>query len=149
MSMSVAPSGFETVEEWIVHQLYEQPKANHMTHTLFQQLERVLQAEPSRRDTMNQLRAATGQPPLSDDHHIEEPKLAYGAVQYAVETLIQDGLAKGDRNCGVDGVYFTDLKLTTKGEAAAIRQKRKRAEGAEALAAASEGAKQLEGDGGH
>jgi hypothetical protein len=49
----------------------------------------------------------------------------------------------------VDGVYFTDLKLTAKGEAAAIRQKRKRAEGAEALAAASERAKQLEGNGGH
>ena len=68
------------------------------------------------------------------------------AVQYAVETLIQDGLAKGDRNSDVDGVYFTDLKLTTKGEAAAIRQKRKRAEGAAALAAASERAKQLEGN---
>ena len=149
MSMSIAPSGFETIEEWIVHQLYEQPKVNHMTHTLFQQLERVLQSEPSRRDIMNQLRAATGQPPLSADDHIEEPKLVYGAVQYAVETLIQDGLAKGDRNSGVDGVYFTDLKLTAKGEAAAIRQKRKRAEGAEALAAASERAKQLEGNGGH
>jgi hypothetical protein len=91
MSMSVAPSGFETVEEWIVHQLYEQPKVNHLTHTLFQQLERMLQADPSRRDTMNRLRAATGQPPLSDDHHIEEPKPVYGAVQYAVETLIQEG----------------------------------------------------------
>jgi hypothetical protein len=147
MSMSVAPSGFETIEEWIVHQLYEQPKVNHMTHTLFQQLERVLQAEPSRRDIMNQLRAAMGQPPLSADHHIEEPKLVYSAIQYAVETLIQDGLAKGDRNSSVDGVYFTDLKLTTKGEAAAIRQKRKRAEGAEALAAASEGANPVEDSG--
>ena len=78
MSMSVALSGFETVEEWIVHQLYEQPKVNHLTHTLFQQLERMLQADPSRRDTMNELRAATGQPPLSDVHHIEEPKLVYG-----------------------------------------------------------------------
>lgn len=149
MSMSIAPSGFETIEEWIVHQLYEQPKANLMTHTLFQQLERVLQSEPSRRDIMNQLRAAMGQPPLSADDQIEEPKLVYGAVQYAVETLIQDGLAKGDRNSGVDGVYFTDLKLTAKGEAAAIRQKRKRAEGAEALAAASERDTQLEGNRGH
>lgn len=149
MSMSLVPSGFETIEEWIVHQLYEQPKGNHITHTLFQQLERVLQAEPSRRDMMNQLRAATGQPPLSADDNIEEPKLVYGAVQYAVETLIQDGLAKGDRNSGVDGVYFTDLKLTTKGEATAIRQKRKRADGAEALAAASERAKQFEGHGDH
>ena len=133
------------MEEWIVHQLYEQPKVNHMTHTLFEQLERVLQAEPTRRDTESQLRAAMGQPPLSDDAHIEEPKLEYGAVQYAVETLIQEGLAKGDRNSGVGGVYFTGLKLTAKGEATAIRQKRKRAEGAEALADASERAKQIEG----
>ena len=149
MSMSIAPSGFETIEEWIVHQLYEQPKVNHMTHTLFQQLERVLQSEPSRRDILNQLRGATGQPPLRADDHIEGPKLVYGAVQYAVETLIQSGLAKGDRNSGVDGVYFRDLKLTAKGEASAIRQKRKRAEGAEGLAAASERAKQLEGNEGH
>lgn len=147
MSISLAPSGFETIEEWIVHQLYEQPKVNHMTQTLFQHLERVLAAEPSCREVMNQLRSATGQPPLSADAHIEEPKLVYGAVQHAVETLIQEGLAKGDRNSGVDGVYFTDLKLTTKGEATAIRQKRKRAEGAEALAAASERAKQFEGQG--
>lgn len=68
-------------------------------------------------------------------------------MQYAVETLIQDGWAKGDRNSGVDGVYFTDLKLTAKGESAAIRQKRKRVEGAEALADVAERAKLIEGQG--
>lgn len=128
------PSGFCSIEDWIMHQLYEQPKVNHMTQTLFQHLEHVLQSEPSSRETVNQIRAVSGLQPMGPDEQVEEKKLAYGDVQYAVETLIESGWAKGDRNSGVDGVYYTDLKLTTKGEAAAIRQKRKRAEGANALA---------------
>jgi len=138
MSTRPIPSGYADIEEWILQQLYEQPKVNHMTHTLFQHLEHVLQSEPSSRDTVNKIRAISGLQPLGSEEHIEEKKLAYGDVQYAVETLIESGWAKGDRNTGVDGVYYTNLELKAKGEAAAIRAKRKRAEGTEALASLSE-----------
>jgi hypothetical protein len=138
MSTNPAPSGFKTLDEWILHQLFEQPKANHMTHTLFQQLQRVLESEPSRRDEINELRRLSGQSPVGAEEQVEERKLEFREVQYAVETLIESGKASGDRNSGVDGVYYTDLKLTRKGEAEAIRAKRGRADAAEAIASVSE-----------
>jgi hypothetical protein len=138
MSTRPTPSGYADIEEWILQQLYEQPKVNHMTHTLFQHLEHVMQTEPSSEDMVNQLRAVSGLPPLGAEEKFKEKKLAYADVQYAVETLIESGWAKGDRNSSMDGVYYTDLKLIPKGEAAAIRAKRKRAEGAEAMVALSE-----------
>jgi len=57
MSTRPTPSGYADIEEWILQQLYEQPKVNHMTHTLFQHLEHVMQTEPSSEDMVNQLRA--------------------------------------------------------------------------------------------
>jgi hypothetical protein len=42
----------------------------------------------------------------------------------ATEGLIARGLVGGSRNRGADGVYFSGLKLTRKGEQAAIEQQR-------------------------
>jgi hypothetical protein len=138
MSTRPAPSGFDGIDKWILHQLNEQPKVKHTTHTLFQQLERVLQSEPWHKEMVNAIRAATGMSPLAAKAYITEKTVSLGDVQYAVESLIESGGAKGDRNSGANGVYYTDLKLTAKGEAEAIRQKRKREEGAKALAAHTE-----------
>ena len=67
-----------------------------------------------------------GNPPLSEEQYVAERKLEFNHVQTAVESLIEQGFARGVRDTGADGVYFKDLKLTNKGEAAAIRGKRKR-----------------------
>jgi hypothetical protein len=128
MSANTVPSGFKDVEEWLLNQLYENPKANHLTHSLLQQLSQVLQSEPSSRDMVNELRSAMGSVPLSaEDYGPEtERNVEFGEVQRAVEALIEAGWAKGDRNRNADGVYYTGLKLTNKGEAEAIRRKRER-----------------------
>jgi hypothetical protein len=144
MSTQPEPSGFADIEEWVLQQVYDQPKVEHMTYTLYQQLDRLLQSKPSQRDVINQIREATGHQPLSAEERVEERKLTFGGVQDAVETLIEAGWAKGERQSGVDGVYFTGQKLTPKGEAEAIRRKRKRAEDAEALASASDRAASIE-----
>jgi hypothetical protein len=75
---------------------------------------------------------------------MSEKKLEFSDVQYAVETLILADLADGSHESGVDGINYTNLKVTKKGRAAAIRTKRQQAEGADALAAASERAEMLD-----
>ena len=54
----------------------------------------------------------------------EEAKGVFIETQYGIETLIADELVSGERKSGADGVYFEKLKLTKRGEAEAIVQKR-------------------------
>lgn len=49
---------------------------------------------------------------------------AYAEVQRAIESLILQRLAKGDRERDDKVIHFMNLKLTPKGEAQAIRLKR-------------------------
>ncbi|HLJ42225.1 MAG TPA: hypothetical protein VKT50_12125 [Candidatus Acidoferrales bacterium] len=46
---------------------------------------------------------------------------AFTETRETTERLIARGLVRGERLKGADGVYFNKLKLTTKGERAAIR----------------------------
>jgi hypothetical protein len=125
MSGYDVPDGFADIEGWLLHELYEHPQVKHATHTLFQQLEGVLRTEPSNRATINEIRTATQMEPLPAEAPVTEKHVEYSSVQWAVETLIESGWAKGDRKSGADGVYFAEIRLTSKGEAEAIRRKRK------------------------
>ncbi|MGB6131715.1 MAG: hypothetical protein WBG54_08045 [Acidobacteriaceae bacterium] len=48
---------------------------------------------------------------------------AFLQTREATEQLISRGLVQGERARGVDGVYFNALKLTTRGEQLAIRER--------------------------
>lgn len=48
---------------------------------------------------------------------------AFTMVRDATERLIGKSLVRGERMAGIDGVYWNNLKLTSKGEQAAIREK--------------------------
>ncbi|HWZ81851.1 MAG TPA: hypothetical protein VNW47_04470 [Terriglobales bacterium] len=52
------------------------------------------------------------------------PPTAFNDTRDAVESLIQHGLMNGKRLNGNDGVYFTELKLSNKGQQEAIRHRR-------------------------
>ena len=136
MSTNPVPYHFGSIEEWILQQVFDFPHASHGTYTLFQQLNQVFQSEPTSRDVVNELRNALRLDPLPAEENAEQRKRDFNDVERAVETLIAEGWAKGDRNSGVDGVYYTDLKLTNKGEGEAIRRKRERERGAAALSEA-------------
>ena len=55
----------------------------------------------------------------------EQRQEAYKETQYAIETLLAAGLAKGERHSGYGDVYHSELRLTPKGEAEAIKQRRR------------------------
>ena len=140
MSTCPKPSDFVNTEEWILHVLYEHqhPKINHTTVTLFQQLNQILQEEPSPHDIVNKVRAAQGYPPLADGEDKQKAMAEFGDVQYVIETLIEADLADGKHESSVDGIIYTELKVTKAGRRAAIRVKRRLEEGANALLSASE-----------
>lgn len=56
-----------------------------------------------------------------------EYRTAFAHVSSAVEEHIVLEMIRGKRSKGDDGVYFENLKLTTKGERAAILELRRRA----------------------
>jgi hypothetical protein len=60
--------------------------------------------------------------------------VAFAETRDATERLIVRGLVHGERFTGADGVYFNKLKLTSKGERAAIQQKKTVKENEKALA---------------
>jgi hypothetical protein len=62
--------------------------------------------------------------------------LGFTETRDATERLIARGLVRGKRQTGADGVYFTKLRLTPKGEQAAIRQRRQAEETRKAIAEA-------------
>lgn len=49
---------------------------------------------------------------------------AYREIQGAIETLVLGGLVKGKRGSRSGEVYFDDLRLTPKGERAAIKERK-------------------------
>ena len=54
------------------------------------------------------------------------PQESYTEIQYGIETLVADRLIAGKRMRGNgDIIYYTDLKLSAKGEAEAIKQMRR------------------------
>ena len=61
---------------------------------------------------------------------------AFTEARDATERLIVQGLVKGKRFTGADGVYFNDLQLTPKGERSAIQQRQTNEETKKALAEA-------------
>ena len=54
-----------------------------------------------------------------------EYETAFNNTRDAIEELVFQGLAQGKRLKGANGVYFDELKLTSKGERAAIQEKRR------------------------
>ena len=86
-------------EAAILLALYEAPNGTHTSYTLAWKLNPTV--EP-------------GTPPAG---------VAFTQTRAAIEQLISRGLVQGDWLTGADGVYFNKLKLTTKGEQMAIRQK--------------------------
>jgi len=58
---------------------------------------------------------------------------AFVETLHATEGLIARGLVQGNRNRGADGVYFSSLSLTRKGEQAAIEQRRQAKETGKAI----------------
>ena len=67
---------------------------------------------------------------LDQDVKINSPagEKVFNETRDAIERLIEQGLVHGIRLMGGMGVYFTELKLTYKGEQSAIRYRRERKE---------------------
>lgn len=53
-----------------------------------------------------------------------EAETAFKGTRDATERLIERDLVDGERLKGADGIYFKDLKLTRRGQQAAIRQRK-------------------------
>lgn len=123
------PVGFLDIEDWILHYIYHHPKENHSTHSLLQQLDSVLKAEPSQLDECNRLKGVFGAASITAEEYeaLRNPELS--AVQRPVETLIKEGWAKGKRDTDVRGVvFFSGLDLTGSGTKEAIRRAREKEE---------------------
>jgi hypothetical protein len=54
-----------------------------------------------------------------------DAETAFNNTRDSTEDLIVQSLVHGERLKGANGVYFNDLKLTPKGERAAIQERRK------------------------
>ena len=65
---------------------------------------------------------------LNPDLPITTPeyRTAFAHVSSAIEEHIVRGLIRGKRSKSADGVFFNNLKLTSKGERAAIRERKRR-----------------------
>lgn len=121
------PVGFWQIEDWVLYHIYHRPKENHSTHSLLQQLDSVLKAEPSQLDEYNRHKRVLGASSVPAEEYaaLRNPKLS--AVQRAIETLIQEGWAKGKRDTDVQGVvFFSGLDLTSSGTREAIRRAREK-----------------------
>ncbi len=55
----------------------------------------------------------------------EQQQQAFDEIQYGIETLVAAGLVKGKRVSEPGRVQYVNLRLTTKGEAEAIKQQRR------------------------
>jgi hypothetical protein len=100
--------------------LYEEPHLTHSTYSLTQKLNPTTQ------------------------HSTPEYEAAFNNTRDAIEELVLQGLAQGKRSKGANGVYFDDLKLTSKGERAAIQEKRRIVELEKALSDAEDEGKSQE-----
>jgi hypothetical protein len=91
---------FKSNESAILITLYEEPNVSYTSYTLTHRLNPTLQI-------------------TSSDYGA-----AFGEIRNAIEELIVQGLVRGKRSTGANGIYFSDLKLTYKGEQTAIRERR-------------------------
>jgi hypothetical protein len=94
---------FKGKESAALIELYEEPNASYSTYTLTQRLNPTT--------------------PISTPEY----EAAFNNTRDAIEELVFQGLAQGKRLKGANGVYFDELELTSKGERAAIEEKRRRA----------------------
>jgi len=121
--------GFLDIEDWILHYTYHHPKENHSTHSLLQQLDLVLKAEPSQLDECNRRNGLLGAAPITAEEYVARRNPELAAMQRAVETLIKEGWTKGKRDSDVQGVvYFSGLDLTGSGTKETIRRAREKEE---------------------
>jgi hypothetical protein len=95
------PPAFNKSESAILIAIYEEPNVPYTSYTLARKLSPTTKV---------------GTP----DHGV-----AFTETRDTTEELIVRGLVRGKRLKGADGIYFNDLKLTTKGE----RQRFKNDEG--------------------
>jgi hypothetical protein len=94
---------FDDAEGDVLITIYEWPDVHFSTYTLTQRL------NPSLQITAPEFRTA------------------FAHVSGAIEEHIVRGLIRGKRSRGADGVFFENLKLTYKGERAAIQERERRA----------------------
>jgi|GEM_PF-3625727 len=94
---------FDGAEGDVLITIYDRPDLTFSTYTLTQRLNPSLQISTA------------------------EYRTAFTHVSSAIEGHIVRGLIRGKRSRGVDGVFFDDLKLTPKGERAAIQERDRRA----------------------
>jgi hypothetical protein len=94
---------FDSAEGDILIAIYEWPDVPFSTYTLTQRLNPSLQISTP------------------------EYRTAFAHVGSAIEEHIVRGLIRGKRSRGTDGVFFEHLKLTPKGERAAIQERDRRA----------------------
>ena len=115
MVRETLPSGFSSIEDWLLSYFYRHPKGDHSTLSLLRELDGVLKAEPSGLEDYNKRQRVFGAEEVAAE------------VQRAVETLIEAGFAKGKREADTQGVvFFTALVLTSSGEKQAIRKDKER-----------------------
>lgn len=95
--------GFDGAKGDILEELYEWPDVTFSSHTLTQRLNPALQI--------------TG----------PDYRTAFVHVSGAIEEHIGRGLIRGKRSRNDDGIFFNNLKLTPKGEQAAIQVRDQRA----------------------
>jgi hypothetical protein len=107
--MKRSPPAFNKTESSILIALYEKPSAAYTSYTLAKTLNPATQM---------------GTPDYG---------VAWTNTREATEELIVQGLVRGERLECADGIYFNDLELTTKGEKAAIQERRRIAEFEKAL----------------
>ena len=127
MVRETLPSGFSSIEDWLLSYFYRHPKGDHSTLSLLRELDGVLKAEPSGLEDYNKRQRVFGAEEVAADEYeaLRTPKLE--EVQRAVETLIEAGFAKGKREADTQGVvFFTALVLTSSGEKQAIRKDKER-----------------------
>ena len=94
---------YDGTEGDILDELYEWPEVTFSSHTLTQRLNRNLRITAP------------------------EYRTAFDHVGRAIEEHISRELIRGKRSRNADGVFFNNLKLTYKGEQAAIQERERRA----------------------
>jgi hypothetical protein len=90
-------------EGYVLITIYEWPDVTFSSHTLTQRLNLNLQ--------------------ITDPEY----RTAFAHVSSAIEKHIVCGLMRGKRSRNDDGLFFNNLKLTHKGEQAAIQERERRA----------------------
>src|SRR3974377_1235550 len=94
------PPAFDETETAVLLEIYEQPDGTYDSFTLMKKL--------------------NPQVPTGTQQAVH----ALTLICVATENLIERGFVRGKRLRGADGVYFSSLRLTGKGEQTAIRQKK-------------------------